>query len=88
MHRGKRNEILSLNKGWRKKPHRCRLVSHQHHGDATNGATETLLQNHGPKVYGVVQRTGGDKEKEVMARQWTVSHLQEEMKYIREVRSV
>ncbi|XP_068597643.1 myosin-9-like [Brachionichthys hirsutus] len=58
----------------------------QHHGDMTNGAPETLLQNHGPSVYGVVQRVGADRQQEVMARQWTVGHLQEEMKYIREVR--
>ncbi|XP_068168586.1 putative leucine-rich repeat-containing protein DDB_G0290503 [Antennarius striatus] len=58
----------------------------QHHGDMTNGAPETSVQKHGPRVYGVVQRVGADKQQEVMARQWTVSHLQEEMKYIREVR--
>ncbi|KAM9366974.1 myocardial zonula adherens protein [Symphorus nematophorus] len=58
----------------------------QHLGDMTNGAPETSLQHHGPKVYGVVQRTGSDRQQEVMAREWTVNHLQDEMKYIREVR--
>ncbi|XP_070687874.1 myocardial zonula adherens protein-like isoform X3 [Pempheris klunzingeri] len=58
----------------------------QHLGDMTNGAPETSLQHHGPKVYGVVQRTGSDRQQEVMAREWTVSHLQDEMRYIREVR--
>ncbi|KAF7665328.1 hypothetical protein LDENG_00146780 [Lucifuga dentata] len=58
----------------------------QHHGDITNGVPENSLQHHGPKVYGVVQRTGSDRQQEVMAREWTVSHLQDEMKYIREVR--
>ncbi|KAK5873943.1 hypothetical protein PBY51_018937 [Eleginops maclovinus] len=58
----------------------------QQHGDMSNGAPETSLQNHGPKVYGVVQRTGSDRQQEVMAREWTVNHLQDEMKYIREVR--
>ncbi|XP_028258115.1 myocardial zonula adherens protein isoform X2 [Parambassis ranga] len=58
----------------------------QHHGDMTNGVPETSLQQHGPKVYGVVQRTGSDRQQEVMAREWTVSHLQDEMKYIKEVR--
>lgn len=51
----------------------------------TNGAPETSLQHHGPKVYGIVQRVGSDRQQEVMAREWTVSHLQDEMKYIREV---
>ncbi|XP_070787271.1 myocardial zonula adherens protein isoform X2 [Enoplosus armatus] len=58
----------------------------QHLGDMTNGAPETSLQHHGPKVYGVVQRTGSDRQQEVMAREWTVNHLQDEMKYIKEVR--
>ncbi|XP_074523167.1 myocardial zonula adherens protein isoform X4 [Halichoeres trimaculatus] len=58
----------------------------QHLGDMTNGAPETSLQHHGPKVYGIVQRTGSDRQQEVMAREWTVSHLQDEMRYIREVR--
>ncbi|XP_013125179.1 myocardial zonula adherens protein isoform X2 [Oreochromis niloticus] len=57
----------------------------QHLGDMTNGVPETSLRHHGPKVYGVVQRTGSDRQ-EVMAREWTTSHLQDEMRYIREVR--
>ncbi|TDH17138.1 hypothetical protein EPR50_G00004770 [Perca flavescens] len=55
-------------------------------GDMTNGAPETSLQNHGPTVYGVVQRTGSDRQQVVMAREWTANHLHDEMKYIREVR--
>uniref|UniRef100_A0A667Y6J3 Myocardial zonula adherens protein n=1 Tax=Myripristis murdjan TaxID=586833 RepID=A0A667Y6J3_9TELE len=47
---------------------------------------ETSLQHHGPKVYGVVQRTGSDRQQEVMAREWSVNHLQDEMRYIKEVR--
>ncbi|XP_056269022.1 protein GRINL1A isoform X4 [Pseudoliparis swirei] len=58
----------------------------QHLRDMTNGAPESTQENHGPKVYGVVQRTGSDRQQEVMAREWTVNHLQDEMKYIREVR--
>ncbi|KAK2854061.1 hypothetical protein Q5P01_006722 [Channa striata] len=58
----------------------------QHHADMTNGLPATSLQNHGPKVYGVVQRTGSDREQEVMAREWTFNHLQDEMRYIKEVR--
>ncbi|KAG8001531.1 Myocardial zonula adherens protein, partial [Nibea albiflora] len=58
----------------------------QHLGDMTNGVPETSLQHHGPKVYGVVQRTGSDRQPEVMAREWTANHLQDEMRYIREVR--
>uniref|UniRef100_UPI0037E8DC5A myocardial zonula adherens protein isoform X2 n=1 Tax=Semicossyphus pulcher TaxID=241346 RepID=UPI0037E8DC5A len=60
--------------------------SPQQLGDMTNGVPETSLQHHGPKVYGIVQRTGSDRQQEVMAREWTVNHLQDEMKYIREVR--
>ncbi|XP_036952003.1 myocardial zonula adherens protein isoform X2 [Acanthopagrus latus] len=60
--------------------------SPQQLGDMTNGAPETSLQQHGPKVYGVVQRTGSDRQQEVMAREWTVNHLQDEMRYIKEVR--
>uniref|UniRef100_A0A1A7XLL3 Polymerase (RNA) II (DNA directed) polypeptide M n=2 Tax=Iconisemion striatum TaxID=60296 RepID=A0A1A7XLL3_9TELE len=58
----------------------------QHLRDTTNGVPETSLQHHGPKVYGVVQRTGSDRQQELMAREWTVSHLHDEMRYIREVR--
>uniref|UniRef100_A0A671YMV9 Myocardial zonula adherens protein n=1 Tax=Sparus aurata TaxID=8175 RepID=A0A671YMV9_SPAAU len=31
-------------------------------------------------------RTGSDRQQEVMAREWTVNHLQDEMRYIKEVR--
>ncbi|KAM3625518.1 uncharacterized protein V6R79_013435 [Siganus canaliculatus] len=58
----------------------------QHLGEVTNGLPETSLQQHGSKVYAVVRRTGSDRQQEVMAREWTVGHLQDEMKYIREVR--
>ncbi|XP_029000650.1 myocardial zonula adherens protein isoform X2 [Betta splendens] len=83
-----------VNGPWRKKNgliHRERPAGResppQHSRDAANGAPETSLQHHGPKVYGVVQRTGSDTQQEVvMAREWTFSHLQDEMKYIREVR--
>ncbi|XP_034045895.1 myocardial zonula adherens protein isoform X2 [Thalassophryne amazonica] len=60
--------------------------SPQQLGDLANGALETSLQHHGSKVYGIVQRTGSDRQQEVMAREWTVSHLHDEMRYIREVR--
>ncbi|XP_043994547.1 myocardial zonula adherens protein isoform X2 [Gambusia affinis] len=58
----------------------------QHLRDATNGAPATSPQHHGPRVYGVVQRTSADRRQELMAREWTVDHLHDEMKYIREVR--
>ncbi|XP_056134428.1 myocardial zonula adherens protein [Lampris incognitus] len=51
-----------------------------------NGLPETMPLQHGPKVYGIVQRTGTDRQQEVMAREWPVNHLQDEMRYIREVR--
>ncbi|MED6279548.1 hypothetical protein CHARACLAT_001829 [Characodon lateralis] len=58
----------------------------QHPGDTTNGVPTTSLQHHGPRVYGVVQRTSSDRQQELMAREWTVNHLHDEMRYIREVR--
>ncbi|KAL1007271.1 hypothetical protein UPYG_G00084360 [Umbra pygmaea] len=57
----------------------------QHLGPMTNGEAETTRQ-HGPKVYGVVQRTGSDRQQEVMACDWSVNHMRDEMRYIREVR--
>ncbi|XP_057690433.1 myocardial zonula adherens protein isoform X2 [Corythoichthys intestinalis] len=58
----------------------------QHLGDMTNGQPEPSLQHGGPKMYGVVQRNNSSRQQEVMAREWTVSHLHDEMKYIKEVR--
>ncbi|XP_077419914.1 myocardial zonula adherens protein isoform X2 [Vanacampus margaritifer] len=58
----------------------------QHPGDMTNGQLEPSLQHHGPKMYGVVQSNNPDRQQRVMAREWTVGHLHDEMKYIREVR--
>ncbi|XP_016517713.1 myocardial zonula adherens protein isoform X1 [Poecilia formosa] len=58
----------------------------QHLRDTTNGAPATSAQHHGPKVYGVVQRTSTDRRQELMAREWSVDHLHDEMRYIREVR--
>ncbi|XP_061749541.1 protein GRINL1A [Nerophis ophidion] len=55
-------------------------------GDMTNGLSEPSLQHHGPKMYGVVQRNNSSTVPEVRAREWTVNHLHDEMKYIREVR--
>lgn len=49
----------------------------------TNGVPDAPLQHHGSKVSG--ERTGSERQQEVMARQWTVGHLQDEMRYIREV---
>ncbi|XP_037103230.1 myocardial zonula adherens protein isoform X4 [Syngnathus acus] len=58
----------------------------QHLGEMTNGQAEPSPQHHGPKMYGVVQSNNADRQQQVMAREWTVSHLHEEMKYIKEVR--
>ncbi|XP_061670074.1 myocardial zonula adherens protein isoform X2 [Syngnathoides biaculeatus] len=58
----------------------------QHPPDTTNGQAEPWLQHRGPKMYGVVQRSNPDRQQEVTAREWTVSHLHDEMRYIREVR--
>uniref|UniRef100_A0A8C5C299 Myocardial zonula adherens protein n=1 Tax=Gadus morhua TaxID=8049 RepID=A0A8C5C299_GADMO len=63
-------------------------LSPQHLRASANGSgpPEGGERQDGPKVYGVVQRTGGDRTQEVMARQWSANHLQDEMKYIKEVR--
>ncbi|CAL8244646.1 unnamed protein product [Lota lota] len=72
--------------------HRARPVGRealdQHLRATANGSAppESSAQHDGPKVYGVVQRTGSDQQQEVMARQWSANHLQDEMRYIREVR--
>uniref|UniRef100_A0A674NM86 Myocardial zonula adherens protein n=1 Tax=Takifugu rubripes TaxID=31033 RepID=A0A674NM86_TAKRU len=58
----------------------------QSHADMTNGVPEAPLQHPESKVSGAVQKTGPERQREVMARQWTVGHLQDEMRYIREVR--
>lgn len=59
----------------------------QHLRAATNGELETSLQRqHGPKVYGVLQGTGSDRQQEVMACELSVNHLRDEMRYIKEVR--
>ncbi|XP_059927230.1 myocardial zonula adherens protein isoform X2 [Gadus macrocephalus] len=85
----------SANGGWKKKNglvHRGRPVGReapeQHLRASANGSgpPEDGERQDGPKVYGVVQRTGGDRTQEVMARQWSANHLQDEMKYIKEVR--
>ncbi|XP_067258038.1 myocardial zonula adherens protein isoform X1 [Chanodichthys erythropterus] len=52
----------------------------------TNGIGREQLAQHGPRVYGVVHSTGTNHQQEVIAREWSVSHLRDEMKYIREVR--
>lgn len=44
----------------------------------SNGVADAPLQHHG-------ERTGSERQQEVVARQWTVTHLQDEMRYIREV---
>lgn len=49
----------------------------------TNGLPDAPLQHHGSKASG--ERAGSERQQEVVARQWTASHLQDEMRYIREV---
>lgn len=51
----------------------------------SNGIIKEQHAQHGPRVYGVVQSTGSDHQQEVMAREWSVNHLRDEMRYIREV---
>lgn len=48
----------------------------------TNGIGREQLAQNGPRVYGVCT----NHQQEVMAREWSVSHLRDEMRYIREVR--
>ncbi|XP_056114951.1 myocardial zonula adherens protein isoform X1 [Rhinichthys klamathensis goyatoka] len=52
----------------------------------TNGISREQLAQHGPRIYGVVHSTGSNHQQEVMARDWSASHLRDEMRYIREVR--
>ncbi|XP_067293517.1 myocardial zonula adherens protein isoform X2 [Pseudorasbora parva] len=52
----------------------------------TNGIGREQLAQNGPRVYGVVQSTSTNRQQEVMAREWSVGHLRDEMRYIREVR--
>ncbi|KAJ8340464.1 hypothetical protein SKAU_G00350970 [Synaphobranchus kaupii] len=54
----------------------------QHPTGVTNGVREKSPQR-GPKRYGVVST---DSQQEVMAREWSVNHLRDQMNYIREVR--
>ncbi|CAL8351834.1 unnamed protein product [Merluccius merluccius] len=83
------------NGGWKKKNglvHRGtpvgREAPEQHLRATANGRAlpESPAPHDGPKMYAVVQRTGSDRQQEVMARGWSVNHLQDEMRYIREVR--
>lgn len=64
------------------KPDPCGPVPQQ---PVTNGISREQLAQRGPRVYGVVHSTGSDHQPEVMARDWSASHLRDEMKYIREV---
>ncbi|XP_066510568.1 myocardial zonula adherens protein-like isoform X1 [Hoplias malabaricus] len=81
------SEEKRMNESWMKKnglmqrerpPGRESPVEDKHSCGVRNGD--------GPRVYGVVQRTGDQQQQEVTARDWPVSHLRDEMKYIKEVR--
>nr|XP_015198789.1 PREDICTED: myocardial zonula adherens protein-like isoform X2 [Lepisosteus oculatus] len=54
-------------------------------GTSSGGSAETRPQG---KVFGVVRRNGTDtgSQEEVVACEWSVNHLRQEMNYIREVR--
>ncbi|MBN3314299.1 MYZAP protein, partial [Atractosteus spatula] len=63
-----------------------RVSPPQHLSGASNGnSAETRPQG---KVFGVVRRNGTDtgSQEEVVACEWSVNHLRQEMNYIREVR--
>ncbi|XP_072527591.1 myocardial zonula adherens protein isoform X2 [Salminus brasiliensis] len=81
------SEQKMVNGSWMKKnglmqrerpPGRESPVEDKHSFGVSNGL--------GPRVYGVVQRTGEQQQQEVTAREWPVNHLRDEMRYIREVR--
>ncbi|XP_036440272.1 myocardial zonula adherens protein isoform X1 [Colossoma macropomum] len=81
------SEEKMVNGSWMKKngvmqrerpPGRESPIEDKHSSGVSNGV--------GPRVYGVVQRTGEQQQQEVTAREWPVSHLRDEMRYIREVR--
>uniref|UniRef100_A0AAR2ITL6 Myocardial zonula adherens protein n=1 Tax=Pygocentrus nattereri TaxID=42514 RepID=A0AAR2ITL6_PYGNA len=80
-------EEKMVNGSWMKKngvmqrerpPGRESPIEDKHSCGVSNGV--------GPRVYGVVQRTGEQQQQEVTAREWPVSHLRDEMRYIKEVR--
>ncbi|XP_017567133.1 myocardial zonula adherens protein-like isoform X1 [Pygocentrus nattereri] len=82
-----RSEEKMVNGSWMKKngvmqrerpPGRESPIEDKHSCGVSNGV--------GPRVYGVVQRTGEQQQQEVTAREWPVSHLRDEMRYIKEVR--
>ncbi|XP_022526204.2 myocardial zonula adherens protein isoform X1 [Astyanax mexicanus] len=83
-----RSEQKTMNGSWKKKnglmqrerpPGRESPVEDKHScGVVSNGV--------GPRVFGVVQRTGEQQQQEVTAREWPVNTLRDEMRYIREVR--
>ncbi|XP_051516016.1 myocardial zonula adherens protein-like isoform X2 [Myxocyprinus asiaticus] len=52
----------------------------------TNGIGMKQPIQHGPRVYGVDQSSGANHQQEVMAREFSVNHLRDEMRYIKEVR--
>ncbi|XP_056608484.1 myocardial zonula adherens protein isoform X2 [Triplophysa dalaica] len=52
----------------------------------SNGIIKEPPAQHGPRVYDGVQSTASNLQQDVMAREGSVSHLRDEMKYIREVR--
>ncbi|XP_051991531.1 myocardial zonula adherens protein isoform X2 [Xyrauchen texanus] len=52
----------------------------------TNGIGKKQPIQHGSRVYGVVQSSGANHQQEVMAREFSVNHLRDEMRYIKEVR--
>uniref|UniRef100_A0A8B9HE54 Myocardial zonula adherens protein n=1 Tax=Astyanax mexicanus TaxID=7994 RepID=A0A8B9HE54_ASTMX len=83
-----KREQKTMNGSWKKKnglmqrerpPGRESPVEDKHScGVVSNGV--------GPRVFGVVQRTGEQQQQEVTAREWPVNTLRDEMRYIREVR--
>lgn len=84
----------SVNASWKKKnglmqrerPPGRESPQQEEKQPVTNGISREQLAQHGPRVYGVVHSTGSNLQQEVMARDWSASHLRDEMRYIKEVR--
>ncbi|XP_035376846.1 myocardial zonula adherens protein isoform X2 [Electrophorus electricus] len=59
-------------------------VDDKPYGSVSDGVERGPMSE--PRVFGVVQLTGDHQQQEMTARDWPVSHLRDEMRYIRDVR--
>ncbi|KAL4660692.1 myocardial zonula adherens protein-like isoform X1 [Arapaima gigas] len=74
----------TINYAQRERPVGAELSAESGVADGMVECSSSLAR--GPKLYAVVQRKGADSQQEVMAYEWSINHLRDEMNYIREVR--